>query len=152
LREEDWVYLVLPPNRVSGTKIDVFTDEPTELDSMEKGTLYGLAYFRNVRDASARRGAVQKSMLLLARQPFFSMFEPVLREALLQYMSGADPKAPRTLYEALNDPDPSLLLPIWGKGFSLAVPRLRRDQFAGASLTQLVKRFREGTMDLWFVT
>ena len=150
LHTEDWTYIILTPDKISDQKVDQYTEDPSELEAIEKGTLYGMVYFRNVKDASARRGAVQKAMLLLARQPFFSMFEPLLREALMQFMAGTDMQAPRTLYQALNDPEPALLLPLWGKEFSLSVPRLRRDQFAGASLTQLVRKFREGTLDLWY--
>eukprot|EP00698_Gefionella_okellyi_P024287 TRINITY_DN851_c0_g4_i2.p1 TRINITY_DN851_c0_g4~~TRINITY_DN851_c0_g4_i2.p1 ORF type:complete len:337 (-),score=41.77 TRINITY_DN851_c0_g4_i2:406-1416(-) len=133
LHKEDWTCLIIQPEKTN-----------------DGGALYGLAFFRNVRDAAVRRGATQKAMLILAKHPYFNIFEPLLREGLSQYMAGTDAEAPKTLFDALNADSPSLQIKIWGQEFSLAIPRLRRDQFGGASLVSLLKRFREQTMVIWY--
>ncbi len=48
--------------------------------------VYGLSYFRNLPDPSKPRGAVQMSMLLLLRKPFFLLFKPIVQEALRRFM------------------------------------------------------------------
>jgi hypothetical protein len=45
--------------------------------------------FKNVPDPKAKRGAIQKSMLILSRYPFFDLFEPILREAIGKYIVSA---------------------------------------------------------------
>jgi hypothetical protein len=42
--------------------------------------------FKNVPDPKAKRGAIQKSMLILSRYPYFDLFEPILREAIGKYI------------------------------------------------------------------
>lgn len=47
--------------------------------------LYGMVLFRNKRDKSVKRGAIQKSLLLLATKPLFSVWEPLMRASILRY-------------------------------------------------------------------
>jgi len=59
-------------------------------DPVTKALIYGLSYFRNVPDASKKRGAVQMSMLLLLKKPFFLLFKPIVQEALCRFMDDHD--------------------------------------------------------------
>ena len=65
--------------------------------------LFGIAYFRNKKDASVKRGAIMKSIVLLSRRPFFSFYLPLLREALRRFMDEApEPSLLQTLVDSLN--------------------------------------------------
>ena len=125
----------------------VLCKEPVTSDQ-----LFGLAYFRNKKDPTVKRGAVMRSIVLLSRRPFFSFYLPLLREALRRFMDeAADPALLQTLVEALNGLSKSsaLHLSLWGAQYEVAMPTLPKDHFAGASLLLLVQRFREDTMLLW---
>jgi hypothetical protein len=62
--EEDQTYMFLP---VKGTRMRNIL-ELTE----GQNTVYGLVLFRNKRDSTVKRGAIQKSIVLLASQPYFT--------------------------------------------------------------------------------
>jgi hypothetical protein len=44
--------------------------------------LYGLSFYRNFKSATAKRGAVQKALFIVSRQPYFDLFVRILREAM----------------------------------------------------------------------
>lgn len=44
--------------------------------------LYGMVLFKNKKDSSVRRGAIQKSIVLFSYKPLFKLYEPMLRLAL----------------------------------------------------------------------
>lgn len=140
LHDEDWTFLILP-------------------NAKNKKTLYGMGYFRNFRDATVRRGAVQKALLLLSTQPYFSVFKPLLQATIEKYYretkDGKEAKADhifKALYETVNYHLTQKILPInlWGESYAVNIPVLGEDQFEGASLVELVGRFNVDTMMLWY--
>lgn len=69
----------------------IFVPYPTDDSERNNGPiesagdiLYGMALFRNKRDPSVKRGAIQKALVLFCTKPFFSVFEPLMRIALLR--------------------------------------------------------------------
>eukprot|EP00736_Rhodelphis_marinus_P002880 Rmarinus@m.5798 len=116
-----------------------------------KVILYGIALFRNKKDDTVRRGAIQKSMLLLSQRPYLNLYEEVLRKAMVRFMDEGDKNALKNVYMALNE---NLLknptFPLWGETITLTLPTLKEDEFPGASLVQLVKTFGSDTMVLWY--
>lgn len=135
IHKEDWVYLTLE-----------FED-----DDGKPFFLYGLGFFRNVRDPSVPRGAIQKSMLILSYQPYFSIFLPLCRAALTRYMDTNDKNVLKQLYTALNtNVNKQMQINLWGEDFPLNIPVVKEDQYAGISLVELVKIFKEQTMILWY--
>ena len=134
----------------------IFEEDHTFLFCKEPATgdqLFGIAYFRNKKDPTVKRGAVMKSIVMLSRRPFFSFYLPLLREALRRHMDEA-PEASllQTLVDSLNglNKSNSLHLSLWGTQYEVDMPTLPKDHFAGASLLLLVQRFREDTMLLWW--
>jgi hypothetical protein len=45
-------------------------------------TLYGIVIFQQVSDPTAKRGAVQKSIIIFSRQPYFIFYENIIKMAL----------------------------------------------------------------------
>eukprot|EP01104_Vermistella_antarctica_P014200 TRINITY_DN4428_c0_g5_i1.p1 TRINITY_DN4428_c0_g5~~TRINITY_DN4428_c0_g5_i1.p1 ORF type:complete len:648 (-),score=154.01 TRINITY_DN4428_c0_g5_i1:9-1952(-) len=142
---EDWVYVFL---------WDYDVDHPA---------LYGMAFFASVRDEKYKRGAVQRSVLLLSTQPYFHFYEELLRAATQQCLvEGNDQMATlHSLYTTLNDffekrhANPgSFHLIEWLKvklPFTLP-PKLSKfdTYFPSASLIGLIKQFKEKTMIFWY--
>lgn len=135
LREEDWTFLNI--------MLDLGNPaEPTRA--------FGVGFYKNVKDPSVRRGYVQKSLLLLSTEPLFNVYIPLLRATLGQFMSG-NLSAPATLFETLSTHlHRDAALQLWGEPHQLNIPVLAEDEFGGASLTELVKMFKEDTMYIWF--
>ena len=118
--------------------------------------LYGLCYFHNRRDPSVPRGAIMKSLLVMARKPHFAFFLPILKAGLLRYLDskgGAKaedvlPTIVGHLNEVATRSQDSLVL--WEQTFAVDMPSLPADQLGGASVLGLVQRFREDTMLIWW--
>ena len=130
LFEEDWTFLIL--------------HEPA---------LYGLAYFSNKKDATVKRGAVMMSIVILSSRPYFAFFLPLCRATLHEYQRKPGTAPLRRLVDALNhlSKESSVHLQLFDgtPAVPVEMPTLGADQFAGASLLKLVRRFRQDTMLLW---
>jgi len=119
------------------------------------GPLYGMVLFKNKKDTTVKRGAVQKSLLLFCFRPMFSVFEPLMRVTLNRiFEKGEKPLLVlKTLYTALSDESlkKEMQINLFGEKFLLKLPRLQDDklEFAGCSLLELVTRFQIDTMILW---
>ena len=141
--EEDYTFLVVPGD---GNGDQVF----------------GLCYVIFRRDPSVPRGAIMKSLVLLARRPFFGFFLPVVRAALLRHLDAGDDTVLATLVTRLNELAAQRLagtlkadtLTIFGQGpFAVALPATSAPDDFGLeanSLCGLVLRFREHTMLVWW--
>eukprot|EP00164_Ancoracysta_twista_P009030 GFYU01013230.1.p1 GENE.GFYU01013230.1~~GFYU01013230.1.p1 ORF type:complete len:828 (-),score=191.80 GFYU01013230.1:101-2584(-) len=147
IHDEDWTYHVLHCEPEEVADCETVSAMPSQ-SSEGKKFLYGIGFFRNVKDASVKRGAVQKALLLLATQPYYKLFKPLMRAAMIQYMDHKDKNAMKLLYDTLNKPANKVTL--FNQEFILNTPVLKEDQFDGASLVQLVSLFKEGTMLLWY--
>ena len=92
-----------------------------------------------------------KAILLLSQKPYFSFYLPLLRMALAKYMESPSVQILKTLVDNLNGLSKSkaLTMQLWGTSFSVDMPMLQPDHFSGASLLELVVRFREDSMLLW---
>jgi hypothetical protein len=78
LYEEDSTFIVLespPPELYKSKKTEETSDSP----------LYGMVFFRNKKDNTVKRGAVQKSILLFCFKPLFTVFDPLMRLALSRF-------------------------------------------------------------------
>jgi hypothetical protein len=140
--QEDWTYIVYYPKKNPIFKSGVKTDDQ----------VFGLAMFKNVPDSKAKRGAIQTSMVILSRYPFFDIFEPILREALSQYIETNDSSILKAVYDNIVDNwKKKDSFKLWDKLFSLSIPPvLKPGEFHGASLKKLIKRFGVDTMYIWY--
>jgi hypothetical protein len=138
--EEDATYLFLPvlPQQMQQLELD----EGQEI-------IYGIVFFRNKKDPTAKRGAVQKSIVLLTSKPIFATAEPVLRTALNRIMDGADDidAVLQEVFDGFNNATENTVN-LWEQQFTLNIQSA--EQFDGVSLTDLVKKFGRETMLLWY--
>lgn len=128
--------------------------------------LYGLVFCRNIRDASVKRGSIQKSLFIVSRQPYYDLFVRILREAVHKCIASNNNEEIenilRSVYESINDCFCNKLnyslrnitnLKLFGKNFQTNMffyLRNEADEFPDASLTFLVKTFRSKTMCFWY--
>lgn len=114
--------------------------------------VYGLAMFLNKSDKNARRGAIQKSLLLISRAPIFEVYQPILRHALQHILESGDKTALKTVFETLTTAWGNKDVNIFGRSFPYAAPTvaMKPDEFGSASLKELVQRFGVDTMYLWY--
>ena len=117
---EDWVYIV---------KKDLVTGEP----------LFGLSYFHNRRDRTAKRGAIMKAMLLFSARPFFSFYLNLLRTALVHHLDSGDTTVLKELVTRVNDLHANHCtedtLRLWGANIPVEVTRGARSNPRGGSWT-----------------
>ena len=131
-------------------------------DSVSGEQLFGIAYFHNRRDPSVPRGAIMKSIVLLARRPFFAFYLPLVRAALLQHLDAKDDSVLAHLVSRINQLAASRQLgnsyedtiTLFGQGpFAVDMPAtLSPDSFGleRGALLLLVQRFRLDTMLIWW--
>ncbi|UYV73994.1 DENND6A, partial [Cordylochernes scorpioides] len=90
---------------------------PTSLQS-DPSYLYGFAYFRQVRDKSIRRGYFQKSVVILTRLPFSTLFPMVLSILAPSYFTSGEPSIEAVCHDIDQWPPPTpglqLNLPLFG--------------------------------------
>lgn len=132
----------------------VLDPPPSEIfQSTEKGPLYGMVYFRNKPDSTVKRGAIQKSFLLFSFKPLFTVFEPLMKIGLSRILDkGEKPdKVLKSFYTALTDESvkKELSINLWSEKILIKMPKLVEDQFVGASLIDLVQKFKKDTMLIW---
>ena len=92
------------------------------------------------------------SIVILSSRPYFAFYLPLRRATLHEYQRNRT--APlRRLVDALNhlSKESSVHLQLFDgtPAVPVEMPTLGADQFAGASLLKLVRRFRQDTMLLW---
>eukprot|EP00761_Pharyngomonas_kirbyi_P011396 gb/GECH01011421.1/.p1 GENE.gb/GECH01011421.1/~~gb/GECH01011421.1/.p1 ORF type:complete len:851 (+),score=162.09 gb/GECH01011421.1/:1-2553(+) len=157
LYKEDISYMILPcPKDIKGAlkmKKSKKKSKEIKMEFEKEKYLYGIILFHNRKDESVRRGAVQKSMLLLSYQPHFNVWEKFMKVALSKIMDGEKPeKILRALYETLNVKNliKETSTQFLGSNISYKMTKLSEDHFGGASLKDLVLRFQEDTMILWY--
>ncbi|XP_057709682.1 protein DENND6B isoform X15 [Corythoichthys intestinalis] len=114
-------------------------DAPAALQ-MEASHFYGYVYFRQVKDASVKRGYFQKSLVVLSRLPFVRLFHAALGAVAPDFFSAAEPCL-RTACEQMDRwpfPAPGLSadLPLMG-----AVLRVRPLGFGFAAAFPSPARF-----------
>jgi hypothetical protein len=116
--------------------------------------VYGLAMFHNKADKTVRRGAIQKSLLLILRAPIFDVYLDILRHSIIHIIETGDKTALKTLFETLKAQWGAKDMTVFGKTFpyspSTSLANVKPDQFGSASLKELVQRFGVDTMYLWY--
>ena len=160
LYTEDRTYLVLPlpedyeaqSRKLIKARKRAGASSETALGTRGQSDVYlfGVALYHNKRDPTMKRGAVQRSMLLLLTEPVVGLFLPVLRECLSQYMETPDTKLLKQLLTSLNKAWASAHeLVLWGRKYPLNRPVIRPEAFHGANVAALVQRFQEDTILIW---
>ena len=128
----------------------------------DEGPLFGVAFYSRFEDPGLTRGALQKSLLLLARKPYFHMFLKVLNFGLqwhfakfmMKHPDGDNAVVLRTIYDAFNgaqvDSSRMLKFSAFNSSFQFSHYPVHYDTyFPGASLVDLVKFLRDKTLLLW---
>nr|CAG4719028.1 unnamed protein product [Naegleria fowleri] len=137
--------------------------------------LYGSVLFRNKLDDRVKRGAIQKSILVVTTKPLFTLFTPLMRDAIEriinaeeEYIQTSDPtelekKVEKTyvilkeLYESLKvsiDVASStftkkLTITFNDKQYALKVPKSKEDTYNGASLIDFITIFEKHICYIW---
>lgn len=140
---EDWTYLLMAPaapgaGGFAGTSAGAGAeaDAGPAAPARASGRLYGVAHFLNKRDASKKRGADQRSLLVMMSAPLFDTVEPFMRLALPKAMEAAhadDDGASvtavlRELHATLTEvaasaatPSPPATVSLWGSDVPVTV-------------------------------
>lgn len=90
-------------------------DDDTESDDSEPEggegppLIYVLNLVNTKHDKTVKRGAIVKAMAICTRHPFLHIYKPLLLLALEEYFKAPVPETLRSLYEAVNAMDLSLL-------------------------------------------
>lgn len=131
-------------------------DKTYVLLDFEGQVLYGIVCFQQKEDKSLKRGALQKSILLLSFKPYFPCFEPLIHAALTKLLEFSTDQPEETnkiigeLYRALSEKASSDdTVSFLDEIYTIPVPRLVGDQIPGISLSELIKIFGVETMIFW---
>eukprot|EP00299_Pterocystis_sp_00344_P016540 c8294_g1_i3.p1 GENE.c8294_g1_i3~~c8294_g1_i3.p1 ORF type:complete len:817 (-),score=204.76 c8294_g1_i3:255-2705(-) len=127
-------------------------DIPYMVLNINGETIFGMGYFKRKTDKSLKRSTRQASCLVLARQPYFDLFEPFLVDGVMKFMDEGlkDKGMLQTLFTTLNDVNTKTTLTIWNKSHTLTLRQLQEDEFGSISLMKLVELFQTDTMLLWY--
>ncbi|KAL3851740.1 hypothetical protein ACJMK2_015454 [Sinanodonta woodiana] len=100
-------------------------DYPVQLQS-DSAYYYGFVYFRQTKDRSIRRGYFQKSVLLVSKLPFISLFSQLVSIIAPEYFENGEPSLEAACHDIDQWPPPipgeSLSLPIFGEVIQATVP------------------------------
>ncbi|XP_072027422.1 protein DENND6A-like isoform X2 [Amphiura filiformis] len=92
---------------------------------------YGFVYFRQVKDKSSRRGYFQKSVVLLSRLPYITLFSNLVSIIAPEYFDNGEPTIEAACHDIDQWPAPvpgeTLHLPIMGCVLQLRMPQ-RQDK------------------------
>lgn len=167
IHEMDWTYLLLhstkkpsvpqkkplvDKRRSINTAIDpeaLKNLEHEETIEEEPQIYFGLAFFKNKSDKTVKRGAVQKSLLIVSKTPHFDQYCQILQYAMNYFFEHKPKHFLKTLYEAFKKPIQGKMN-LFDTSFDLNYTQLGEDEFEGTSLIQLVQRFGVDTMYLWY--
>ena len=144
IHSEDRTFLILHIKKKIKTKVkdkkkrrkDSKKDEPqTESQGDDESVeveeiLYGVSFFMSRHDKTVKRGAIQKSILLLSSQPHFELFYHPAKATLERYLddkSGKEGKQLlKTLFDSINlmGKTQNFQLNLWGATYPINVPVL----------------------------
>lgn len=100
-------------------------DAPVTLQR-EVSHFFGYVYFRQVKDVSVKRGYFQKSLVLLSRLPYTSLFHQLLQIIAPEYFEKLDPCLETVCNEIDQWPRPvpgmTLNLPLMGVILQIRIP------------------------------
>ena len=85
--------------------------------------LFGFAYFRQVKDASIRRGYYQKSVILLSKLPLITLFNQAVSVIARKFFDGGEIALEASCHDLdrwpLPIPGHALELPLMGNVFQI---------------------------------
>ncbi|KAK3609536.1 hypothetical protein CHS0354_007340 [Potamilus streckersoni] len=100
-------------------------DYPVQLQS-DNAYYYGFVFFRQTKDRSIRRGYFQKSVLLVSKLPFISLFSQLVSIIAPEYFENGEPSLEAACHDIDQWPPPipgeTLSLPIFGEVIQATVP------------------------------
>ena len=115
-----------PSRRKSISKFKEYNDQCLVSLEAETEFFYGYVYFRQIKDKSAKRGYFQKSLVLISKLPFVSLFKTVVSLVANDFFDHGVEVMVETSREIDNWPKPtpgsSLSLPIMGTIIQVRVP------------------------------
>jgi len=129
-------------------------EESTEKEQLR--TLYGVAYFVSRTDSTVKRGALQKSILVLSYHPYFDLYYLPAKATLERYLDDKTGKDGKNLlknfYESVQamEKTQNFQLNLYGEQYPINIPVLEEDQFEGASLVELINHFGVDTIIIWY--
>ncbi|XP_047245183.1 protein DENND6B isoform X2 [Girardinichthys multiradiatus] len=116
-------------------------DAPVALQR-EKAHFFGYVYFRQVKDASMKRGYFQKSLVLVSRLPYTHLFHSLLQIIAPEFFEKLEPFLEAVCNEIDQWPPPTpgqtLNLPIVGVVLQIRIPS-KTDKPGGSPIRQITK-------------
>ncbi|KAJ8006471.1 hypothetical protein DPEC_G00107600 [Dallia pectoralis] len=113
-------------------------DAPVTLQR-ELAHFCGYVYFRQVKDASVKRGYFQKSLVLVSRLPYVNLFQSLLQIIAPEYFEKLEPCLEAVCNEIDQWPPPvpglTLSLPVMGVIMQIRIPS-RNDKPSGSPVKQ----------------
>ncbi|XP_042323609.1 uncharacterized protein LOC121930801 [Sceloporus undulatus] len=103
-------------------------EQPTGPPALQRETAhyFGYVYFRQVKDASVKRGYFQKALVLVSRLPYVNLFQALLRLVAPEYFDKLDPCLEAVCSEIDQWPPPvpgqTLNLPVMGVVIQVQIP------------------------------
>lgn len=103
---------------------------------MDNGYYYGYVYFRQIKDRTIRRGYFQKSVVIISKLPFVSMFSYLIGVIAPQFFENGLPSIEAVCHNIDQWPAPApgdtLSLPLVGSLLQVRIP-CRADKVIGVS-------------------
>ncbi|XP_038047740.1 protein DENND6A-like isoform X1 [Patiria miniata] len=100
-------------------------NSPVALQS-DSGHYYGFVYFRQIKDKSSRRGYFQKSLVVLSKVPYITLFTRLASIIAPGYFEYGEPSAEAACHDIDQWPSPMpgqlLHLPIMGSVLQIRIP------------------------------
>ncbi|KAK5877223.1 hypothetical protein CesoFtcFv8_026487 [Champsocephalus esox] len=125
--------------RGGGREEEVYNRDAPPTLKTEVSHFFGFVYFRQVKDASVKRGYFQKSLVLLSRLPFPPLFQTLLQIVAPEFFEKLEPCLETVCNEIDQWPAPvpglSLTLPLMGLVLQVRVPS-RSDKPGGSPVRQ----------------
>jgi hypothetical protein len=116
-------------------KKDDNADEDSAEEKEQLRTLYGVAYFVSRTDATVKRGALQKSMLVLSYHPYFDLYYLPAKATLERYLDDKTGKDGKNLlknfYESVQamEKTQNFQLNLYGEQYPINIPVLEEVTF-----------------------
>ncbi|TSK13567.1 Protein DENND6B [Bagarius yarrelli] len=124
---------------------DVYNREAPPTLQKEMAHFYGYVYFRQVKDASIKRGYFQKSLVLVSRLPYIRLFQSLLQIIAPEYFEKAEPCLEAVCNEIDQWPPPApgqtLSLPMMGVILQVKIPS--KDDKPGGSPSKQAQKEKQ---------
>ena len=117
---------------------------------VEQNSLFGYVNFRQVRDKTVKRGYFQKSVVILSKLPFFSLFNTLSRQLAVHFFQNGLESLESCCYSMNSlwpelEPGKTLVLPVLDQVLRVRIPTQGEKPFAWADLIRSRSNLHESS-------